>query len=102
MRTSALSRRAQLALRRRELAIRSTLLRSEASAHAAELQPLFGVADRVQDGWSWLRERPPAMVLPVAAVALVWVWRRPSRLLTLPWRAWAAWRLWQRVAARWA
>ena len=57
-------------------------------------------ADRVHDTWHWLRRRPPELVWPVAAVALVWVVRKPSRLWSLSWRAWSAWRLWQRVASR--
>ena len=91
----------RLALRRRGLVVRSTLLRTEAVAHVAELQPALGWVDRLQDSWIWIRQRPPELVLPVAAVATVWVLRKPSRLWRLSWRAWSAWRLWQRVARHW-
>lgn len=90
----------RLALRRRALVVRSSLLRAEAVAHVAELQPALRWFDRAQDGWIWIRQRPPALVLPVAVVATVWALRKPSRLWRLSWRAWSAWRLWQRVAQR--
>lgn len=92
----------RLAFRRRALALRSNLLRAEAVAHVTELEPALGWVDRLQDSWIWIRQRPPELVLPVAAVATVWVLRKPSRLWRLSWRAWSAWRLWQRVAQRWA
>ena len=90
----------RLAARRRDLVLRSGALRDQAGAQAAALQPAFDWADRVHDTWHWLRRRPPELVWPVAAVALVWVVRKPSRLWSLSWRAWSAWRLWQRVASR--
>jgi hypothetical protein len=92
----------RLALRRRGLALRSTLLRAQAVDRVAELRPALGWVDRAQDSWVWIRQRPPELMLPVALVATVWLVRKPSRLWRLSWRAWSAWKLWQRVAQRWA
>lgn len=94
-----------LALRRRGLALRSSLLRAQVVGHATELQTALSWIDRVQDTWIWLRQRRPEPMLPmaaVAAVAIVGVWRKPSRLWRWPLRAWSAWKLWQRAARRWA
>lgn len=96
----ALSTAERLALRRRGLVLRSSLLRTQAAGQAGELQPALNWVDRVQDTWIWLRQRPPELMIPVATVATVWLWRKPSRLWRLSWRAWSAWKLWQRVAQR--
>jgi hypothetical protein len=94
------STRDRLALQRSALVVRSALLRTQAVSHGAELQAALGWVDRVQDTWIWLRQRPPALMLPVVTGAVIWVVRKPSRLWRLSWRAWSAWRLWQRVARR--
>lgn len=88
----------QLALRRRLLQGRSRGLRNGASLHAQSLQPIFGWVDRVQDGWAWLRSRPPELVWPLAAAAGLWVVRRPARLVSLPLKFMTWYRLWQRFA----
>ncbi|NCT96728.1 MAG: hypothetical protein GXD23_05110 [Comamonadaceae bacterium] len=88
-------------LRQRHLALRrrSRTLRVRAGMQAESLHPLFGWADRVQDAWRWLRGWPPQLTLPLAAVAGLWLARRPSRLVSLPLRALSLWRLWQRFGA---
>lgn len=96
----AVSHTERLALRRRGLALRSSLLRTQAVAHATELHTVLSWVDHVQDAWIWLRQRPPGLMLPMAAVAVAGVWRKPSRLWRWPLRAWSAWKLWQRVAQR--
>ena len=88
----------KLALRRHQLVTRSAALRQAAAADWRTLAPVFTVADRAQDAWRWLRERPLAVLLPTAAVGAIWVVRRPARLVTLPLRFWSLWRLWRRVA----
>lgn len=90
----------RLAVQRRGLALRSSLLRAQAAGQAAELHTALGWVDTLQDTWIWLRHRPPELMLPMAVVATVWVWRKPARLWRLSWRAWSAWKLWQRVAQR--
>jgi hypothetical protein len=90
----------QLALRRQALVLRSAALRDALNADLRGIAPAFTTADRAQDAWLWLRARPLAMVLPAVAVAVVWVVRKPSRLITSPLRVWSLWRLWQRVATR--
>ena len=90
----------RLALQRRGLALRSSLLRSQAVVQAGELHTALGWVDRVQDGWIWLRQRPPALMWPMAVVSTIWVWRKPARLWRLSWRVWSAWRLWRRLAQR--
>ena len=93
------ARAQQLAARRLALQQRSTMLRAQAVFHARALAPVLGWADRVQAAWLWLRERPPALLLPLAVVTGLWVARRPSRLLAMPWRIWSVWRLWHRLRA---
>lgn len=89
----------QLAQRRVALCLRSQQLRQRASLHARGLEPALGWADRALGAWRWLRERPPALLWPLAAVTGLWVARKPSRLLTMPWKLWSVWRLWLRVSA---
>lgn len=88
----------QLALRRQALVLRSAALRQALSADLRGIAPVFTVADRTQDAWIWLRARPLALLLPTAAAGLVWMVRKPTRLVTLPLRVWSIWRLWRRVA----
>lgn len=88
----------KLALRRHRLVMRSAALRQTAAAECRTLAPAFTVADRAQDAWIWVRERPLAVLLPTVAVGVVWLLRRPGRLVTLPLRVWSLWRLWRRVA----
>lgn len=95
----SLSRAEQLKQRHLALRRRSRALRARAGVQAESLRPVFGWADRAQDAWQWLRGWPPQLTVPLAAVAGLWVARRPSRLLSLPLRALSLWRLWQRFAA---
>jgi hypothetical protein len=88
----------QLAQRRQLLVMRSAALRDALNADLRGLVPAFTLADRTQDAWIWLRTRPLAVLLPAVAVGVVWVVRKPARLVTLPLRAWSLWRLWQRAA----
>jgi len=88
----------QLALRRQALVLRSVALRGALNANLRGIAPAFAVADRAQDAWIWLRAKPLAALLPLAAICVVWAVRKPSRLVTLPLRAWSLWRLWRRVA----
>jgi hypothetical protein len=90
----------KLALRRHTLVMRSAALRQTLAGDCQALAPAFTVADRAQDVWLWVRERPLAVLLPLVTVSVVWVVRKPTRLLTLPLRAWSIWRVWRRVATR--
>jgi hypothetical protein len=87
-----------LAQRRQLLVMRSAALRDALNADLRGIAPAFTVADRTQDAWIWLRTRPLAVLLPAVALGVVWVGRKPARLITLPLRAWSLWRLWQRAA----
>lgn len=93
------ARAQQLAARRLALQQRSALLRAQAVFHGRALAPVLSWADRAQAAWQWLRERPPALLLPLAVVTGLWVARRPSRLLAMPLRIWSVWRLWHRLRA---
>ena len=88
----------QLALRRQMLQGRSRGLRASATVHGQALQPVFHWVDRVQDGWDWLRSRPPQLVWSLAAAAGLLVVRRPARLVSLPLKIMSWYRLWQRFA----
>jgi hypothetical protein len=88
----------QLAQRRQVLVLRSAMLRDALNADLRGIEPAFTVVDRAQDAWIWLRAKPLAALLPLVAIGVVWAVRKPSRLVTLPLRAWSLWRLWRRVA----
>lgn len=90
----------RLALRRQALVTRSAALRQTLATDCQTLAPAFVAADRVQDAWLWVRERPLAVLLPMVTVGVVWVVRKPSRLLTLPVRLWSLARLWRRLVPR--
>jgi len=90
----------QLAQRRQVLMLRSAALRQVLHADLHNITPAFKVANRAQDAWIWLRARPLAVLLPLVAVGVTWVVRKPARLVSLPLRAWSLWRLWQRLALR--
>jgi hypothetical protein len=80
--------------------LRSAALRQVLHADLRNITPAFTVANRAQDAWIWLRARPLAVLLPLVAVGVTWVVRKPARLVSLPLRAWSLWRLWQRLALR--
>ncbi|MBD3893947.1 YqjK family protein [Hydrogenophaga sp.] len=82
-----------LALRRQRLVQRSTQLRLQLQQQAQQMQPAFHAADRLQDGWHWLRRHPGVAATGLAAL-LLW---RPRQAFSLSLRAWSLWRLWQRL-----
>lgn len=88
----------ELARRRVALQLRSGELRRRGQAHLLALQPALTWIDRVHGAWLWVRTRPPEWMWPLAAVTGLWVARRPSRLLSAPWRLWSLWRLWLRLS----
>jgi hypothetical protein len=85
-----------LALRQQVLLLRSTELRGRLVADAAVLQPPLALADRVQEGWRWLRANPAA---PVAALVVVAV-LRPRRVWRWGWKLWWGWRTLRRLQRR--
>jgi hypothetical protein len=85
-----------LALRQQVLRLRSTELRGRLAADAAVLQPPLALADRVQEGWRWLRANPAA---PVAALVVVAV-LRPRRVWRWGWKLWWGWRTLRRLQRR--
>mgnify|MGYP001059548738 CR=1 FL=1 len=85
-----------LALRQQVLRLRSTELRGRLVADAAVLQPPLALADRVQEGWRWLRANPAA---PVAALVVVAV-LRPRRVWRWGWKLWWGWRTLRRLQRR--
>ena len=85
-----------LALRQQLLRLRSTELRGRLAADAAVLQPPLALADRVQEGWRWLRANPAA---PVAALVVVAV-LRPRRVWRWGWKLWWGWRTLRRLQRR--
>ena len=85
-----------LALRQQVLRLRSTELRGRLVADAAVLQPPLALADRVHEGWRWLRANPAA---PVAALVVVAV-LRPRRVWRWSWKLWWGWRTLRRLQRR--
>ena len=85
-----------LALRQQVLRLRSTELRGRLVADAAVLQPPLALADRVHEGWRWLRANPAA---PVAALVVVAV-LRPRRVWRWGWKLWWGWRTLRRLQRR--
>ena len=90
-------RAAALALRQQVLLLRSTELRGRLAADAsAVLRRPLAFADRVQEGWRWLRANPAA---PIAAVVVVAV-LRPRRVWRWGWKLWWGWRTLRRLQRR--
>jgi hypothetical protein len=85
-----------LALRQQVLLLRSTGLRGRLAADAAVLQPPLALADRVHEGWRWLRAHPEA---PIAAFVVVAV-LRPRRVWRWGWKLWWGWRTLRRLQRR--
>ncbi|MDO9434754.1 YqjK family protein [Hydrogenophaga sp.] len=86
------SGRAEVLARRRErLVLRSTLLRGLMEDELHGVQPVFTWADRIQDGWTWLRTNP--MVALAAPVLLSVV--RPRKAMGTGMRLWSAWKIFQ-------
>ena len=85
-----------LALRQQVLRLRSTELRGRLVADAAVLQPPLALADRVHEGWLWLRANPAA---PMAALVVVAV-LRPRRVWRWGWKLWWGWRTLRRLQRR--
>jgi hypothetical protein len=93
------SRQFELALKRRRLQFKSDLLREEWIAHARGLTPVFGAADQVRAGYTWLRRHPELVVGTGVALAVVRpraVWRWVRRGIV----AWQFWRKGQQWLAR--
>lgn len=91
-------RMSELALRKRMLQQRSTVLRHTLAIQlSATLTPALGLADRVVSSGQWLR-RHPALLVGVAAVLLVW---RPkagiSGLLHGAGRGMGLWQAWLKL-----
>jgi hypothetical protein len=86
-----------LALRQQVLLLRSTELRGRLATDAGALlgRPL-ALADRLRQGWRWLRANPAA---PVAALVVVTV-VRPRRVWRWGWKLWWGWRMWRRLQRR--
>jgi|OpeIllAssembly_1097287.scaffolds.fasta_scaffold191582_4 hypothetical protein len=89
-------RAAALALRQRELLVHSGALRAQLVIDAAVLQRPLALADRVREGWRWLRANPEA---PIAALVVLAV-LRPRRVLRWGLRIWTGWRSLRRLQ-RW-
>jgi len=86
-----------LALRQRELLVHRAALRTRLAMEAVVLRRPLALADRVRDGWRWVRAHPEA---PIAALVVVAV-LRPSRVLRWGLQIWAGWRSVRRLQ-RWA
>jgi len=83
----------QLALRQQLLLLRSAELRREFIECTAPWQTPLSVADRVHQGWRWLRGHPEAVMAGVVSLAVL----RPRRVWRWGARLWWGWQLWQRV-----
>lgn len=87
-----------LALMRRQqrLLLRIAEQRREAARAWQGLQPPLLLADRVRQGWQWLRAHPEWPLAAVAALVLL----RPRRAWRWGWRLWWGWQQGQRLR-RW-
>ena len=83
-------RRKELLLRSEMLRLRSTELRLSMAPHSVVLQHHLAQADQLIAGLRWLRQHP---ALPLAGGALLLV-LRPVRALRWGVQLWSAWRLW--------
>lgn len=89
-------RAAALAQRQRRLLARSGELRLHLAAEAAVLQRPLELADRVHQGWRWLRTHPEVPLVGLVVVAVL----RPRRAWRWGMRLWLGWRTLQRVQRR--
>jgi hypothetical protein len=78
------------------LMLRSAELRQNLASQVAPLQTPLALADRVREGWRWLRANPEA---PMAA-ALVIAVLRPRRAWRWGMRLWWGWRTWRKLQRR--
>lgn len=77
-----------LAERQTALRIRSAELRLEMAMQARALERPFAAADRIQEGWRWLRGHREWLWAAGGLLALL----RPRRALKLAGRGWLGWR----------
>jgi len=89
-------RAAALAQRQRLLLARSSELRVHLAADAAVLQRPLELADRVHQGWRWLRVHPEVPVAALVGVAVL----RARRAWRWGLRLWMGWRTLQRMQRR--
>ncbi|WIM04954.1 MAG: YqjK-like family protein [Candidatus Nitricoxidivorans perseverans] len=82
-----------LALRKQRLQLQSAALRNDLARHVAPLAPAFGVADRVREGFRWLRRHPEAVVAGTVALLAA----RPRRLFRWARRGVIAWQAWRKL-----
>lgn len=82
-------RQLRLALRRERLVGRSRQLRQDVATHAAVLDPVLTMGDRLRDGMAWVRAHPQALAAAVVGFAVV----RPRRAWRWGLRLWGTWRL---------
>ena len=71
--------RESLALRRRQLVIRSTQVREQLVVQSTALLPLLAVGDRVRAAFLWVRQHPGAVLAITVAVVITrprtaWRW----------------------------
>lgn len=83
----------ELALRKQRLQFDSEHLRARCVRGASVIPPLCAGADRIVDGWYWLRARP---AIPVA-IGVALLVSRPRRVWRWLTRGVAAWQAWRRV-----
>lgn len=89
-------RAAALLERQHRLLRRSTELRGRLAADAVVLRRPLALADRVREGWRWLRAHPE---VPLAALVVVAV-LRPRRAWRWGLRAWSGWLTLRRLQRR--
>ena len=82
--------------RQHRLLLRSTELRGRLAADAVVLRRPLALADRVREGWRWLRVHPE---VPLAALVVVAV-LRPRRAWRWGLRAWSGWLMLRRLQRR--
>jgi hypothetical protein len=83
----------EVRLQQMALLLRSAELRLEVATQGARLQTPLAVADRVREGWDWLRAHPE---VPIAAAVVIAV-LRPRRAWRWGVRLWWGWRSWRRL-----
>jgi hypothetical protein len=87
-----------LQLRQLELRLRSAELRVKVSHDMRALHGAITLADRVYQGYLWLRERPYWLLGGAGGAASIVALLRPRRLLRWAAKGFWAWRLFKRFA----
>lgn len=78
------------------LRARCAVQRSAIVAHSTPLLPLFGAADQVRSGVSWVRQHPAVVGIALGILVVL----KPRRVWNLGRKGFVFWQLWRNLRRR--